>query len=88
VNRIARAAAVLAAVAAVVALPDAAHACAMCFSGPEESRKAFAVTAAFLTLLPLGMVAGATTWLRSRAKRAELEENGSGPADCAETSES
>jgi hypothetical protein len=51
----------------------------MCFSGPEESRKAFAVTAAFLTLLPLGMVAGMTTWLRSRAKSAEREEDGSAP---------
>jgi hypothetical protein len=79
--------AVLAAVVAVVLLPDVAHACAMCFSGPEESRKAFALTAAFLTLLPLGMVAGATTWLRSRAKRAELEEGGPEPTDGVEPSE-
>jgi hypothetical protein len=43
----------------------------MCFSGSEESRKAFFTTAAFLTLLPLGMMAGATTWLRSRARDAE-----------------
>jgi len=65
----------------LVALPDVAHACAMCFSGPEESRRAFAVTAAFLTLLPIGMVAGATTWLRSRARAAEREETGAQPGD-------
>jgi len=71
--------AVLVAIAAIVVAPDVAHACAMCFSGPEESRKAFATTAAFLTLLPLGMVAGMTTWLRSRAKRADAEEAASRP---------
>ena len=65
----------LAAVAAIAATPDAAHACAMCFSGPEESRRAFFVTAAFLTLLPLGLVAGATTWLRSRARSAADERS-------------
>jgi len=64
----------LVALVAIAVAPDVLHACAMCFSGPEESRKAFAVTAAFLTLLPLGMVAGMTTWLRSRAKRADSEE--------------
>jgi hypothetical protein len=66
--------AAFAAVAGIVATPDFAHGCAMCFSGPEESRKAFFVTAAFLTLLPLGMVAGMTTWLRSRARSAAAEE--------------
>jgi hypothetical protein len=72
---------VVVALVAVAVLPDVAHACAMCFSGPEESRKAFAVTAAFLTFLPLGMVAGATTWLRSKARAAEREEQGSQPTD-------
>jgi hypothetical protein len=65
-------------VVAIAALPDVAHACAMCFSGSEESRKAFFVTAAFLTLLPLGMVAGAATWLRSRARSAEAESREAG----------
>jgi hypothetical protein len=67
--------------AGVVALPDVAHACAMCFSGPEESRRAFFVTTAFLTLLPLGMVAGTTAWLRGKARRAEAEGDGSEQAD-------
>jgi hypothetical protein len=66
---------VLVAVAAILAAPDTAHACAMCFSGPEESRRAFFVTAAFLTLLPLGMVAGATAWLRGKARAAEAGEH-------------
>ena len=76
--------AIIAAVGAVVAIlvtPDVAQACAMCFSGPEESRKAFFVTAAFLTLLPLGMVAGAATWLRSRARSAAAERGDSNRAD-------
>jgi hypothetical protein len=74
--------ALLLAMAAVALLPDVVHACAMCFSGPEESRRAFAVTAAFLTLLPLGMVAGGTAWLRSRAKRAAAEQSAaSSPPD-------
>lgn len=73
--------ALLVAVVVIAVLPDVAHACPMCFSGPEESRKAFAVTAAFLTLLPLGLVAGMTTWLRSRARRAGAEQDGSAATD-------
>ena len=65
----------VATVAAIAATPDVAHACAMCFSGPEESRKAFFVTAAFLTLLPLGMVAGTTAWLRGKARATETERD-------------
>lgn len=58
---------------AVLAMPDAALACAVCFDGPGETRQAFFVTTAFLTLLPLGMLAGAGAWLRSRARRADSE---------------
>ena len=65
---------------AVLALPDVAHACPMCFSGPAESRRAFFVTAAFLTLLPLGMVAGTMAWLRGKARRAESEQSENGDA--------
>jgi hypothetical protein len=61
------------ALVAVMVLPDAAYACAVCFDGPGETRQAFFVTTAFLTLLPLGMLAGAGAWLRSRARRAESE---------------
>jgi len=58
---------------AVLAMPDVAYACAVCFDGPGETRQAFFVTTAFLTLLPLGMLASAGAWLRSRARRAESE---------------
>ncbi len=67
--------AVTGALAGLAALPGDVHACAMCFSGPAESRKAFAVTAAFLTVLPLGMLAGATAWLRGKARAAEAESS-------------
>jgi hypothetical protein len=68
---------------ALLALPDVAHACAVCFDGPGETRQAFFATTAFLTLLPLGMLAGAGAWLRSRARRADAEgrdsRSGEGP---------
>ena len=64
---------VLVALVAVAFVPDAAHACAVCFDGPGETRQAFAVTTAFLTLLPLGMLAGTGARLRKRARRAEAE---------------
>jgi hypothetical protein len=72
IRRVAAGAA-LVAVVGIGLLPDVAHACAMCFSGSEETRKAFFATAAFLTLLPLGMLAGMTAWLRGRARRVEAE---------------
>jgi hypothetical protein len=81
VSRVRFLAVALVAAVGVLALPDTVHACAMCFSGSEESRKAFFVTAAFLTLLPLGMVAGATAWLRGKARRVEAEESATGPTD-------
>lgn len=66
--------AVLVALVAVALLPDVAHACAVCFDGPGETRQAFSSTTAFLTLLPLGMLAGTGAWLRGRARRAESED--------------
>jgi|TARA_B100000470_G_C19605892_1_gene308752 hypothetical protein len=59
----------------LLALPDAGHACAVCFDSSDENRLAFMATTAFLTLLPLGMVTGAGLWLRKRVRQAKLEEN-------------
>jgi hypothetical protein len=59
---------------AVVALPDAAHACAVCFDASDENRQAFLVTTAFLSLLPLGMVGGAGLWLRRRVRARDAEQ--------------
>ena len=66
--------ALVAAMLAMIASPDVAFACAVCFDGPGESRQAFLITTAFLTLLPLGMVAGVGAWIRGRARRAESDQ--------------
>jgi hypothetical protein len=58
--------AVLAATAALLA-PRAALACAVCFSGAENSRIAFLVTTIFMTALPLVLVGGFAWWLRRRS---------------------
>ena len=59
---------------ALAALPDAAHACAVCFDATDENRRAFIATTAFLTLLPLGMVTGAGLWLRRRVRERDAED--------------
>jgi len=64
------------AVGAVLALPEVAHACPVCFDSSDENRQAFLATTAFLTLLPLGMVGGAGLWLRKRARDASRDEDG------------
>ena len=66
------------AIVLIAALPDVALACPVCFDARDENRQAFLVTTAFLSLLPLGMVAGAGLWLRKRAREvdAEREERG------------
>jgi hypothetical protein len=66
---------------ALAAIPEVGHACPMCFDGPGETRQAFLATTAFLTLLPLGLVAGAGAWLRSKARRAESMESSADPQD-------
>ena len=42
-----------------LALPVTANACAVCFSGTDESRRAFILTTGLVTLLRLGMMGGA-----------------------------
>jgi hypothetical protein len=63
----------LLAVVAIVAFPDAVHACAVCFDASDENREAFLVTTAFLSLLPLGMVAGTGVWLRRRVRERDSD---------------
>ena len=58
----------VAALALVLVLPEAVYACPVCFDSSDENRQAFLATTAFLSLLPLGMVAGAGLWIRRRAK--------------------
>lgn len=49
-------------------LPEGVSACPVCFDSSDENRQAFLVTTAFLSLLPLGMVAGAGWWLRKKSR--------------------
>jgi hypothetical protein len=69
------------ALAWLVLLPDLAHACAVCFDSSDENRQAFLATTAFLTLLPLGMVAGTGLWLRKRARRLDEVPDRDEPLD-------
>jgi len=55
-------------------LPDVVSACPVCFDPREENRLAFIATTAFLSLLPLGMVAGAGLWLRRRVRTLDARE--------------
>lgn len=59
-------------VLAVLTLPEVLHACPVCFDARDENRLAFLGTTAFLSLLPLGLVAGIGLWLRRQHREAEL----------------
>ena len=67
-----------AAVVMVAAMPEAAHACPVCFDRDDEARIAFLATTGLLTLLPLGMVVGTGMWLRRRARELRGDEGGGG----------
>jgi hypothetical protein len=60
--------------ALLAVLPEVAMACPVCFSASDENREAFLATTAFLSLLPLGMVAGAGFWMRRRSREIDAEE--------------
>jgi hypothetical protein len=60
--------------ALVALLPEAAHACPVCFDANDENRRAFLVTTAFLSLLPLGMVMGLGLWIRKRSREIDGDE--------------
>ncbi len=65
----------------LAALPELASACPVCFDARDENRQAFVATAAFLSLLPLGLVGGAGLWLRRRARQVDAEDGRSESAD-------
>ncbi len=58
---------------AVLLVPELAQACSVCFSGQDQSRTAFIVTTAFLSVLPLAFIAGMALWIRSRARALEAK---------------
>jgi hypothetical protein len=53
---------------ALSALPEALWACPVCFDSSDENRQAFLATTIFLSILPLGMVAGAGIYIRKRVR--------------------
>ena len=55
-------------------LPDVAAACPVCFDARDENRQAFLSTTIFLSLFPLGMVAGVGLWVRKRCKELDKQE--------------
>lgn len=68
---------VLGALVLLVMLPEIAYACPVCFDANDENRQAFLATTAFLSLLPLGMVAGAGLWLRKLSRDDDAQVEGS-----------
>lgn len=58
-----------------LALPGAAHACAMCISAQDDAvQAAFAIASVFLSVTPLAMIGGIVWWLRRRARQIRAEE--------------
>jgi len=62
------------ALALLVLAPDSAHACPVCFDPRDENRFAFLATTIFLSLLPLGLVAGILLWIRHRSRQMACDE--------------
>lgn len=71
----------------LAAFPDLAHACPVCFDARDENRQAFLATTAFLSLLPLGMVAGTGLWIRRRSRSLDEHEMDQGAASDVEGSQ-
>ena len=51
----------------ILASPETAGACSVCFSGTDETRAAFLATTVLLSVLPLAMVGSLVFWLRRRS---------------------
>ena len=67
--------ALLAACLLALALPDVAVACDNCLAAQDDAvQAAFAIASVFLSVTPLGMIAGFVWWLRRRAQRIQAEE--------------
>jgi hypothetical protein len=59
--------------ALALCFPEVAHACPVCFDPRDENRFAFLGTTIFMSLLPLGLVAGMVTWVRHRSRKLDEE---------------
>jgi len=54
-------------VLALLALPGAAHACAVCGAAVDRSKSAFLGTTILLSLLPLAMIGAGLWWIARQA---------------------
>jgi len=61
-------------VAAVLAAPSLAFACAVCFNRDDETQVAFRISTAVMTFLPFLLVGGLILWLRRRFRALAEEE--------------
>tara|TARA_Y100001934_G_scaffold46032_1_gene55691 strand:- start:225 stop:452 length:228 start_codon:yes stop_codon:yes gene_type:complete len=63
-------------VSMLLALPEAADACSVCFSGKEETRNTYVGTTVFLSALPIGIVLGLGMMVRRRYVAPENKATG------------
>jgi len=61
----------LLAAASLLLFPELAHACAVCGQaiGDDQSRVAYLITSAVLSVLPVGLVGAFLLWLRHKSRR-------------------
>ena len=63
------------AIVVVLALPGVASACDNCLAAQDDAvQAAFAIASVFLSVTPLGMIAGFVWWLRRRTQKLQAEE--------------
>ena len=60
----------------LILLPEVAEACAVCFSGKEETRATYVGTTVFLSALPIGIVVGLGMMVRRRYVEPENKATG------------
>ena len=61
---------------ALLLLPEVAEACAVCFSGKEETRATYVGTTVFLSALPIAIVVGLGMMVRRRYVDPENQATG------------
>jgi hypothetical protein len=66
--------------------PAVASACSVCSAGGEESRTAFIVATAGMSVLPLAMIGGLVWWIWRRARQRESLHASAGDATAPVTS--
>ena len=57
-------------------VPESVEACAVCFSGKEETRNTYVGTTVFLSALPISIIVGIGFMVRRRYVHPENEDTG------------